>query len=345
MPKSNYLKTKGLEQAVEMARVLSMPLLLTGEPGVGKSSLARALADEAAIKYFEVKVHSNTRYRDLFYSFDDIGRYSAASLQRFDATQSDDFQRLPDNLHATDPRLFIRFVGLGSAILQAMDREQSWLKPALREQDYLPGRNSSVVLIDEIDKAPRDVPNDLLVQLDQWRFEVPEFGRLTDYPINGFALEAALDKPIIVITSNREKELPDAFMRRCIFYHIDLPPSRAKDNRNGVSLDDIVLQHLGDTLSESDTNTDELVTQSIRAFGEIRELAPVRKPGLAELLNWVHYMVQCGGQENPLSQLPTDQVRQRLCSLWLKDPADHQLLHDLDKEKYPVIFAWLAGAG
>jgi len=317
----------GLAQACEMAKTLAMPLLLTGDPGVGKSSLARALAEREGLTLFEVKVHSDTRYQDLFYNFDDLGRYSEASVRDENVSDSGAYQPIPVDLQRTDPRLFIRFVGLGAAILQALPRDESWLQPALRTDEFKQGACRSVVLIDEIDKAPRDVPNDLLVQLEQWRFEVQQFARLRDYPPEGFALENTDKKPLVVITSNREKQLPDAFLRRCVYYHIDLPPTRAANPDAEVTLEDILMNRLKGVAHEG-VDAETLLDECVSVFSEVRELPVSRKPGLAELLNWFHYLLMGSKRKNSLSDLQPQEIRQMICSLLLKDSEDHTFLDD-----------------
>lgn len=335
MKDHQYLITEPLQNAVDMARLLGMPLLLTGDPGVGKSSLARAVAENDNQPCFEVRVHSDTRYRDLFYHFDDMGRFSEANLRQ-EISAPD-----PHGLAPADARNFIRFQGLGAAILQALDRNEAWLQPALRTTDLRDKPTPSVVLIDEIDKAPRDVPNDLLVQLEQWTFDVPEFSRVPGYPSKGFALGHTDPQPLVVITSNGEKPLPDAFLRRCVYFHISLPVSRDKAPHAEVTLNDIVAAYVKEKVSNN-RQTAKLQDEAVRAFGEVRTLASGRKPGLAELLNWVHYLSSHESEPDSVAKLSPEDIRHSICALLLKSRADHEKLNDaLDRKNYPLLAVWL----
>jgi MoxR-like ATPase len=179
-----YLPDDGLVEAVNLAILLERPLLIQGEPGCGKTRLAQAVAYELGWPCKEWYVKSTSRSRDGLYVFDSIGRLRDAQLAAQGLQQEREKSRKPENYVTLGP--------LGTAFA---------------------AEQCTVVLIDEIDKADVDFPNDLLLELDEQRFTIEETGR----PI------IAKARPLIVITSNDEKELPDAFLRRCLFYYIQFP--------------------------------------------------------------------------------------------------------------------------
>jgi MoxR-like ATPase len=258
---TGYLPDPGLTDAVNVALILRQPLLVTGEPGTGKSQLAASVAYQLGLDpplAFETK--STTVARDLFYMFDNIGRFRAAQTA----------------VSPSDPRLFISFNALGDAIVKA--NEESAVKPILPDSYQHGGMRRSVVLIDEIDKAPRDFPNDILNEIERLFFRIPELGGVT------VAVQDESYRPIVVMTSNSEKSLPDAFLRRCIFYNIPFPD----DER----LERIVLSRLGDRLTPGVA----LLRDAIRFFGQLRDEATGlrKRPGTAELLNWVAAMIEFG---------------------------------------------------
>jgi len=210
---ANYLADEGLRQAVDVAVYLGMPLLLTGEPGTGKTQLASRVAAEFSLEeplVFETK--SSSVAQDLFYSFDAVSRFALSQVR----PAGDDSQARAQHAAALDPRRFVRYQALGLAILRAneIDVARQWLPAEHDFKGYVPRR--SVVLIDEIDKAPRDFPNDLLNEIDRKRFRVPEIG-------DGHLETPDNRAPIVIITSNSERQLPDAFLRRCVYHHIDPP--------------------------------------------------------------------------------------------------------------------------
>lgn len=247
-----YLADPELITAVNTALAVEQPLLITGEPGTGKTALAWSVASELGLgpplTFF---TRSDHQARDALYVFD--------NLQRFYAAQVGDPQ-------AQNPELFVRYQALGEAIRSPTPR---------------------VVLIDEIDKAPRDFPNDLLNELDQMEFAVRETGqRFT-----------AHHRPIVIISSNSERQLPDPFLRRCVFHHIEFPSSE--------QLQQILRQRLVALRPE-----DNLVKIAVERFLELRELDSMEKrPATSELVTWVRLLLRAGLdpqllENSPLSQLP-----------------------------------------
>jgi MoxR-like ATPase len=258
---AGYLPDKGLVDAVNVALILRQPLLLTGEPGTGKSQLATSVAYQLGLNdplVFETK--STTLSRDLFYSFDNIGRFRAAQTPGA----------------PSDARLFLTFNALGTAIVLANSSDTvAHLVPT---NFVHPGRQRSVVLIDEIDKAPRDFPNDILNEIERLYFRIPELGDAQIVADPEF-------RPIVIMTSNSEKSLPDAFLRRCIFYSIPFPD----DER----LEQIVLSRLPERLEPGAP----LLRDVIAFFSRLRQddLGLRKRPGTAELLNWTAALIdfQC----------------------------------------------------
>ena len=240
--------------------MLRQPLLLTGEPGTGKSQLAFSLAHQLGLEtpiIFETK--STSVARDLFYQFDNIGRFRAAQTPGA----------------ASDPVLFLTLNALGLAIVLANHPEVvgKVVPPDFRHG----GRRQSVVLLDEIDKAPRDFPNDILNEIERLYFRIPELGNLT--------VTAQPDlRPIVVMTSNSEKSLPDAFLRRCIFYSIPFP--------DDVRLERIILSRLVGRIEPKGG----LLKDAIGFFSRLRqdEINLRKRPGTAEMLNWIAAMLNFG---------------------------------------------------
>jgi len=252
--------------AVNVALVLAQPLLLTGEPGSGKTQLAYNLAWELGLSEplkFEIK--STTQARDLLYTYDTLGRF------------------LRDKDHP-EPLAYLTYNALGLAILRAGKHSA--------DAEYLPigfqrgPGERSVVLIDEIDKASRDLPNDLLNEVEHMYFRVPELGST--------AIRADPDlRPILVVTSNSDKDLPDAFLRRCIYYNIPFPePQRLRE---------IVLRRLGEYVGG-----DGFVSDVLEVFMGLREerLALQKKPSTAELLGWIVSLRDGAEEANPLAAYP-----------------------------------------
>jgi MoxR-like ATPase len=243
-----YIPNPDLVDAANVALMLGQPLLLTGEPGSGKTEFASSLAYELGFDEplkFEAK--SDTVAKDLFYSFDALGRFHAAQTGKAEVAAID----------------FIAFAGLGRAILLANAPEDVADLLPLEQLQQEPKR--SVVLIDEIDKAPRDVPNDILNEIEHMYFRIPEVG-------NRLVRVDSDWRPIVVITSNSEKVLPDTFLRRCIYYHIRFP--------NREELRRIVATRLG--------KSGRLVEEVLDLFEMARGHRGIEKrPGTAELLNWM----------------------------------------------------------
>jgi MoxR-like ATPase len=264
---AQYQADDALRHAVDVAVYLGMPLLLTGEPGTGKTQLAWRIAAEFGLGeplVFETK--SSSVAQDLLYSFDAVRRFSLAQMSKAEGDGDGAAGQ------ALDPRRFVRFQALGQAILLANDAATAaaWLPPGAT----LPAaRRRSVVLIDEIDKAPRDFPNDLLNEIDRRRFRVAEIG--DDY------LAAPDDKaPIVLITSNSEKQLPDAFLRRCVFHHIE-PPDAER------------LAQIAAARLPAYKGRPVLLNDAIAFFQSVRDdaLGLTKKPSTAELLNWLDVML------------------------------------------------------
>jgi MoxR-like ATPase len=229
-----YLTNDALEAAVNCALALERPLLVKGEPGTGKTLLAEAIAAALGLELIPWNVKSTTRAQDGLYVYDTV-------------------QRLYDSRFGDgDVRDIRRYIKLGP------------LGQALRAPRRV------VLLIDEIDKADLEFPNDLLHELDRMRFRITE----TNEEV------VANERPVVIITSNNEKELPDAFLRRCVFHFIDFP--------DPAFMRRIVAVHHPDL-------SGTLVDQTLRVFFEIRSNARLRKrPSTSELIDWIAVLKRAG---------------------------------------------------
>ena len=288
-----YIDDPGLEGAVDAALALGLPLLLTGQPGVGKTQLAYHLGSRLRCETICYGVKSTSEAQDLCYFIDHLHRWHVAQgMDQRRAADSDDAQKSDneqksgnkqksdDAQKSIDIRRFLRFQGLGLAIVRAMpektlqDRRLVELAWEGRPRD----RQPSVVLIDEIDKAPLDFTNDLLDTVQRLQFTVPELGRT---PLSIYAnadqpkQEELKYRPIVIITSNSDKVLPEAFLRRCLYYHIK-PPSEA-------ALEHILAHRIADYQQLPAT-----IKKPMLAFYlYLRDHARLeKKPSTAELLNW-----------------------------------------------------------
>jgi MoxR-like ATPase len=279
---AQYVPHERLVQAVQVAVDLGMPLLVTGEPGTGKTQLAHWLALEMNRLQPEVfgtdeplvfNTKSTSVFSDLFYRYD-------AMLH---------FHQGKENPIGD----YIHFDALGKAILRARDE-----------------RKRTVVLIDEVDKAPRDLPNDILSEVEEMRFRVKESGE--DY----FADPRF--KPILVFTSNKERDLPDAFRRRCVFYHLEF---------GKLDLDAIVRARL--KLERG--SHDALFQVALAHFNNIRLLDRKldKLPATAELINWIRYLVD---QKADLATAEGRKLLEVSYSLLAKSDAD---LAEMGKVKLP----------
>lgn len=237
-----YLTNDALEAAVNCALALERPLLVKGEPGTGKTLLAEAIAEGLEAPLLTWHVKSTTRAQDGLYVYDTVQRL-------YDSRFGDG--------DVKDIRRYIKLGPLG----QAFSAERR-----------------VVLLIDEVDKADLEFPNDLLHELDRMRFKVTETGDEV----------VAKQRPVVVITSNNEKELPDAFLRRCVFHFIDFPDRELMKRI-------VEVHHQG--LDKA------LVEQTMQVFYELRDMTRLRKrPSTSELIDWIAVLRQAGVASVKLEQ-------------------------------------------
>ncbi len=237
---SNYIATDDLKVAVNAAVTLRRPLLVKGEPGTGKTVLAHEIASAINAPLIEWNIKSTTKAQQGLYEYDAVARLRDGQLGD---------ERVHD---------ISNYIKKGK-LWEAFTAEQ------------LP-----VLLIDEIDKADIEFPNDLLQELDRMSFDVYE----THETI------AAKERPIVVITSNNEKELPDAFLRRCFFHYIKFP--------DRDTMRDIIDVHFPDIQKT-------LVTKAMDVFYELRDVPGLKKkPSTSELLDWLKLLLN---EDMPLEVL------------------------------------------
>ena len=259
-----YIADGGLVDAMLTARLLQQPLLLTGEPGTGKTHSAYYASWKLGLApplMFETK--STSTARDLFYVYDTLGHFHDAQLER-------------DGKKAIDPRGYMTYNALGIAILRTNEREavSSWV-PNDFEHD---GPQRSVVLIDEVDKAPRDFPNDILNEIEYMYFKIPEFRDLKTHKVP--RIESSKDlRPFVILTSNSEKHLPEPFLRRCVYYNIPFPDRE--------QLIEIIMVRLRGSISDS-----EEIKHALDLFFRLRERNSgiEKRPSTAELLKWLEVL-------------------------------------------------------
>jgi MoxR-like ATPase len=243
---SNYITTDDLQMAVDAALTLERPLLVKGEPGTGKTELAIEVARRLEAPLHSWHIKSTTRAQQGLYEYDAVSRLRDSQLG--DAKVAD----------------------IGNYIVKGV----LW--------DAFESAQRAVVLIDEIDKADIEFPNDLLQELDKMSFEVYE----TRDTI------AATHRPLVIITSNNEKELPDAFLRRCFFHYIAFP--------DRATMQQIVQSHFP-------TIKNDLLKAAMDVFFDLREVPGLKKkPSTSELLDWLKLLI---ADDLPAEALGADDIR------------------------------------
>ena len=251
---ARYVATDELQLAVHAAATLRRPLLIKGEPGTGKTLLAEEVAAALGMPLLTWHIKSTTKAQQGLYEYDAVARLRDAQLPDPEAQA-----RVRDIRHYIVP----------GVLWQAFTAEQQ-----------------VVLLIDEIDKADLEFPNDLLHELDRMAFQVPELRETV----------TARHRPLVVITSNNEKELPDAFLRRCFFHYIRFP--------DAATLRAIAEMHFPGLQPR-------LLETALRRFSQIRALPGLKKkPSTSELIDWIALLLADGlppealGEEDELGALP-----------------------------------------
>lgn len=265
----NYVATEELMLAVNAAVVLGRPLLVKGEPGTGKTQLAEEVARSLQRPLYRWHIKSTTKAQQGLYEYDAVSRLRDSQLG--DAKVQD----------------------IGNYIVKGRMWEAF-------ESDVQP-----VLLVDEIDKADIEFPNDLLHELDRMEFYVYETRQWIK----------ATHRPIIIITSNNEKELPDAFLRRCFFHYIRFPDAATMERIVGVHYPAL---------------KKELLSEALRAFFKVRETPGLKKkPSTSELLDWIKLLL---AEDIPPEALRSDDPKQSIPPLYgalLKNEQDVHLFEQL----------------
>jgi len=256
-----YIVPAGLQYALEGAIALGQPLLLTGEPGTGKTTLAdwavwHLAKNTPGFHPLPLAFHTKTTSRasDLFYTYDALSHFQAANLRDGKTAHPADY-------------IALQALGLGIAMSQGRPTD-----PPPFLEDLPAEARHSVVLVDEVDKAPRDFTNDILDEIEKYRFRIRELAE------NNAFEKAPGAQIVVILTSNSEKNLPEAFLRRCAFFHIEFP--------KGEDLRRIVEAQLGAITPATKTAYDEL----LRFFHEARDKAVRKKPATAELIGWLRLL-------------------------------------------------------
>ncbi len=265
----NYVATDDLQLAVNAAVTLQRPLLIKGEPGTGKTMLAEEVAAAMGKKLISWHVKSTTKAQQGLYEYDAVSRLRDSQLG-------------DEKVH--DIKNYIK---------------QGMLWQAFTADEQV------VLLIDEIDKADIEFPNDLLVELDKMQFSVYETGETI----------AAKHRPIIIITSNNEKELPDAFLRRCFFHYINFPDKN--------TMQQIIKVHHPDLKKN-------MLNAALEVFFEVREVPGLKKkPSTSELIDWIKLLV---ADDIPLEALQNKNIKEAIPPLYgalLKNEQDVEMLQKL----------------
>lgn len=238
----DYVTSEPLSNAVNVAIALKRPLLIRGEPGTGKTLLAHSIAHGLGKKIIVWNIKSTTKAQEGLYVYDTVQRLNDSRFGDKDIS---------------DIKQYIKLGKLG----------QAFVSP-----------EQVVLLIDEIDKADLEFPNDLLNELDEMSFYIPE----TEETIS------AVHRPIVVITSNAEKELPDAFLRRCIFHYIEFPDPEL--------MEEIVRVHFPDI-------ENNLIREALKTFYALRQIDDFRKkPSTSELIDWIQALIVGGVSIHRISE-------------------------------------------
>jgi MoxR-like ATPase len=260
-----YVATDDLKVAVNAAITLGRPLLVKGEPGTGKTALALEVADAIGVPIIEWHIKSTTKAHQGLYEYDAVSRLRDSQL---------------GDARVHDIKNYIK----RGKLWEAFDHD---LRP--------------VLLIDEIDKADIEFPNDLLQELDRMEFFVYETGETVK----------ARNRPIVIITSNNEKELPDAFLRRCFFHYIRFPDTD--------TMREIVEVHFPDLKGR-------LVSEAMRIFYEIREVPGIKKkPSTSELLDWIKLLLNEDVPPEMLKETDNRKLIPPLAGALLKNEQDVHL--------------------
>jgi MoxR-like ATPase len=264
-----YVATEELQMAVNAAVALQKPLLIKGEPGTGKTMLAEQIAQSMGLPLIQWHIKSTTKAQQGLYEYDAVSRLRDSQLG-------------DDKVHD-----IANYIVKGK-IWEAFESEQR-----------------AVLLIDEIDKADIEFPNDLLLELDKMEFFVYETQQLVK----------AATRPIVIITSNNEKELPDAFLRRCFFHYIAFPDAQ--------TMEKIVSVHYPEIKKE-------LVRQAMDVFFDVRKIPGLKKkPSTSELIDWLKLLMADDIPEDILKNHDSKNAIPPLYGALLKNEQDVHLLEKL----------------